>query len=654
MLNMIIKLRNLTLKKAVRKLYNKILYSIRKIKMKNNPIVMETYFFTCYKPNCSFLYNPNNKDYFVSELNNLHLCSEIINSAGKICSHEFNLLGSGDIYLGEKLPWNEDFKTGFKWESKFYKDIKIVDLNNNADVKVPWELSRFQHLFTLGKAYWITNDEKYAEEFKEEVQDWIEQNPVECSVNWTCTMDVSIRAVNLICAYYFFSGSLSIGKDFWNKFNNLLYTHGKFIYKNLENQQQYNTNHYLSDLAGLIWLGLYFVECNQAAPDICHVECNQAAPDICLKWLRFGLRGFENEIQRQINEDGTDYEGSTSYHRLVTEIFLITTIFCNKNHIYFSKDYMTKLEKMCEFLMNITKPNGLSPVIGDADDGRFLILSNYSQWNKRDFSNVLAVAGEYFNRDDFKTMGRYHSEDAIWTMGSFKAVHENFKLSSKAYDTGGYYILRNNRFYCIVTCGQIYAGGQGGHIHNHQLSIELNVDGQDFIIDAGAYIYTADYKMRNLFRSTKMHNTLYINNFEQNDFSKYDLFYMKEQSFGKCTLFNDENFHGLHYGYKEKCGAIHERKINLLKNELIITDNLIGNKVSNAFVNFQLDYGVEIEEKPDKIVLSRNGIKIALQCSSKYSIQDSFVSYGYGQKLAAKNIAYAALDNMCSIKIKVI
>ncbi|MDF2882795.1 MAG: hypothetical protein K0R54_3352 [Clostridiaceae bacterium] len=632
-------------KKAVRRLIRKIYYCYRRIIVNKNHITLEEVFFNNFNPKCSFLYNLNNKDHYISELNRLSVCSSIINSADKICSHEFNLLGSGNKYLGEKLPWNEDFKTWFKWNNKFYKDIKIVDLYNNADVKVPWELSRFQHLFTLGKAYWITNDENYALEFKEEVQHWIEKNPVELSVNWACTMDAAIRAVNLICGYFFFIESSSIDNNFRIKFNNLLYTHGRFIYKNLENEEENRNNHYLSDLAGLIWLGIFFENFNIK---------NSEKYNNPKHWLKFGLSEFENEMKKQVNEDGTDYEGSTAYHRLVTEIFLITTVLCNKNNIIFSKEYITKLEKMCEFIMNIDKPNGLSPIIGDADDGRLLILSNYGQWDRRDFTHVLAIAGEYFGRDDFRILGKHHGEDALWVMGSYKEICKEPELTSKAYHRGGYYILRNSRFYCIVRCGELSLRGEGGHSHNDQLSIEINVDGENFIIDPGVYVYTADYKMRNLFRSTKMHNTLFIDNCEQNDFNEYNLFYMREQTFAQCKLFNGTNFSGQHYGYKEKCGVIHERQINLENNQVNIIDNIIGNKVSNAFINFQLDYGVEVEEKHNQIVLSKNGRNISLDFRSKYSIEDSFVSYGYGQKLRSKKIIFTVANNISSIKIKIV
>lgn len=633
----------LILKKILIKFSKKIYYSYRKIKIYCNPNLLKTCFFYNFNPSCSFLYEAAQKEQYVSKLNELSREDLIIIEANKICSHVFNLLGSKDKYLGENLPWNEDFKTGFKWKNKFYKDIKIVNLYNDADVKIPWELSRFQHIFTIGKAYWITNDERYSLEFKEEIGDWTKKNIIEMSVSWTCTMDVAIRAVNLICGYFFFQKSNSIDYKFWIEFNKLLYLHGGFIYKNLENEGQNNDNHYLSDLVGLIWLGIYFGD---------FIIEDKEKKNSPRDWLRFGLSELESEMKKEVNEDGTDYEASISYHKLVTEIFLITTILCNKNNVNFSKEYMQKLEKMCEFIMDITKPNGLSPSIGDADDGRFIISSNYCNWNKRNFRNILAIAGEYFNRDDFRIIGKDYKEDALWIIGNYKCVNKGIHVKSKAYSNGGYYILRNDRTYCIIRCGELSCRGEGGHSHNEQLSFELNVDGEDFIVDPGTYVYTSDYKMRNLFRSTKMHNTLCIDNLEQNDFNEYDLFNMQEQSFGKCKLFNDTTFYGEHYGYKKKCGVLHERKIYLMKDKLIINDELIGDKIGiNAKINFLIDNGVEIKEKDNGLELNKKSKKIFLEFNNKYSIEDTFVSYGYGQRLNSKKIEFEMKDMNSIIKI---
>ena len=236
-------------KNIVRKIIKKFYYIYRKVKVRMIPITLRSTLFYDLNPNCKFLYGIEKKEKYIAELKRLYLLDSTIRTANKICSHEFNLLGLENEYLGEKLPWNEDFKTGFRWNNRFYKDIKIVDLSNNADVKVPWELSRFQHIFTLGKAYWITNDEKYALEFKVELEDWIAKNPVEMSVNWTCTMDVAIRVVNLICAYFFFQKSSNIDYKFWAEFKKSLYLHGRFIYKNLENEAKHNNNHYIPSLS---------------------------------------------------------------------------------------------------------------------------------------------------------------------------------------------------------------------------------------------------------------------------------------------------------------------------------------------------------------------------------------------------------------------
>ena len=61
-----------------------------------------------------------------------------------------------------------------------------------VDVKVPWELSRFQHLNILGQAYVLTRDNKYAEEFADQITDWIKNNPVCFGVNW-CVKRISYK-----------------------------------------------------------------------------------------------------------------------------------------------------------------------------------------------------------------------------------------------------------------------------------------------------------------------------------------------------------------------------------------------------------------------------------------------------------------------------
>jgi len=623
--------------KLFKKVIEKIYFSLRGCYVKFFGIEINKSYFKDFTPKCSFLFDISQKKQYGEKLMKLEKTEEIIKDGEKIVSHVFNLLGSNDKYLGKRLPWNVDFKTDFVWKNKFYKNIRVIDLSNNSDVKVPWELSRFQHIFTLGKAYLLTEDEKYAAEFKEELEDWIKCNPVEMSVNWVCTMDTAIRAVNLIIGYYFFKDSQVISKEFWMEFYKSLYLHGKFIIRNLENRGAHRGNHYLSDVVGLMWLGLFFGDFDNNSK----------------QWLDYAKKEFEKEMFIQVNEDGTNYEASTSYHRLVTELFLITTLLCNKNHISFSNAFTLRLEKMCEFIMDITKPNNLTPLIGDGDDGRLVIPSNYSSLERRDFTHLLAVAGEYFNRDDFRYYGRNYKEEALWIAGTYKEnPTKPEKLKSKAYRNGGYYLLRNDNIYSLIRCGELSFRGEGGHSHNDQLSFELNVHGEDFIVDPGTYVYTADYEMRNLFRSTKVHNTLSIEGYEQNHYDKYNLFYMKEETFAQCLFFNENKFVGRHFGYEGKCGVIHQRTIEIRENQIYIEDEILeegtSNKKLTLISNFTLDKDVEVIYKKEKIELIKNNIKVRLDTADKKEIKSSYIAKSYGNMSETKKLE---IYNECGVVV---
>ncbi len=599
----------------LKKVYNKFYLKNLEKKCLNNQIKTKFIFLENFETDLNFYFNNKNKEKIINFYKeNLKLKESILKDSEKIINHIFSFLSDKEYHLEKNINWNQDFKSGFIWEDKFYKKIKVVDLNNNADVKIPWELSRFQNIFTLGKAYWITNDEKYYIEFKNQVSHWIEKNPIYMTINWTCTMDVAIRAINWIFGYFLFEDLIKEDKKFLKLLNNSLYNHGKYIIKNLEKGLDYANNHYLSDLNGLIFLGLYFKKLNNTEVS---------------RWLKLGIKELEKEMFVENNSDGTNYETSTSYHRLVTELMFYPMYLCELNDISFSKNYKKRLEKMFEFMGKITKSNGSYPLIGDVDNGRLVILSNYYDWRINDCRHIISIGGEYFDNQFLKEVAAKELEDKLWINNSNNIYKEKFYKNSFEFFSGGYYLLQNENIYCLIKCGELSVKGQGGHSHNDQLSFELNILGEDFIVDTGTGVYTADKNIRNLFRSTIMHNTVTINNTEQNDFDKENLFSMPEQTFSKCLKFSDSEFEGEHQGYLNKIGSIHNREINLNEDSLELIDNIAN---SEGILNLHLGLNVNLYEEKDKLVLEKSGIKIFVSTKNiYYKIKKSFISEKYGE-----------------------
>jgi len=633
------------IKKLVKRSYLKGYHKARETKLKYKKISMKEGSFENWQSDIDFLFNSHEKRKYVEILREKQEVNGVIRQADKICAHTFNLLGSGDVNLGPVIKWNQDFKTGITWENNYHKKIKIIDLNNKADVKIPWELSRFQHLSTLGQAYWITGNEKYANEYKNQINSWIDANQVEMSVNWTCAMDVAIRACNWIVGKYNFKDS-KIEEEFWVKLDQWLYMHGDFVYHNLENGEV-NNNHYLSDLVGLVWLGLYFNRWDRRK--------NKAQ-----KWLSLGLSELEVEVSKQVYNDGFNYEASTSYHCLVTELLLYTSVLCERNGVTFSESFNNQLEKMSEVIMNVTKPNGLIPQIGDMDSGRFIMFTGYGTEEMRDFRYLLGVAGEYFDRDDFRKRAS-NSLAAIWIFDNVN-VKETPQyvtpLKSVSYPDGGIHIFRKAETYLLIRCGQNGSTGQGGHTHNDQLSFELNIGGEDFIVDPGTYVYTADKNMRNWFRSTKAHNTLQVENLEQNNFDEDNLFEMEDQTKAKCFKFENDYFVGEHYGFKNKNEEIRHKREIVIKtsNEIKITDYIINDNDCKVSINLNVAPGIIVSQKGNEVILEgkKNKVKIASDDNTYISIKNSYFSKAYGHMEEIKSICLESEGNNIKQRLHIV
>jgi hypothetical protein len=628
-------------KKIPGALYRAIAAQVRSRTIRRRPVAVAAANFEDFTPKCRCLPEEDGRERsrYLTLLKAWGADAYPVAEADRIVDHVFNLLGSGDRSLGERIAWNVDFKTGYGWENDYFGRIRLLDPDSPADVKVVWELSRFQHLFTLGKAYWLTGAAKYALEFRRQIEDWAEQNPVELSVNWTCAMEAAIRAVNWIAGYAFFKDAPALDGVFWSRFHQLLYLHGRFIMAHLENRSRYNNNHYLADLAGLIWLGIYFGD---------HYVCGERAGNNPKVWLTFAVRELERQLFIQVNPDGTDYETATAYHRLVTEILLLTAILCRKNGIEFSEAFMKRLRRMAGFLMRLTKPDGTIPGVGDADDGRLLILTHYSGWNRWDCRDLLAIAGEFFDDDRLRFYGAGHREAALWAAGSWRQPFiQPLPLGSQAFRQGGYYLLRNERVYCLIRCGELSCRGEGGHSHNDQLSLVLNVRGTDLIVDPGLYVYSADYRMRNLFRSTGVHNTLCVAGCEQNRFDPGELFAMAEESHGECLAFRSDYFCGQHRGYLRSAGLIHRRSVHLTRDGITLDDQLFGKPGRGDWhLNFTLAPGVSAQVKGDVIELARDGVavRIGVGMNAAAAVGQGWLATSYGAIVPTRRLTIRSLS----------
>ena len=301
------------------------------------------------------------------------------------------------------IDWQLDFKSGYRWQEKKTASQCSPAPLPGVDIKVPWELARMQHLPQLAWAYGLASQraegslppEIYSNEFRNQVLDFIAANPPQFGVNWHSTMDVSIRVSNWLLSYDLLKvlGS-SFDPEFEQALINSVYDHGHHIIRNLDWNPTFRNNHYLADIVGLLFVATYLPRTSETDT-----------------WLAFSVQEFIRSMDEQFHPDGSNFEASTSYHRLSAEMMVYGTALvlgltdskreALKDYTPISLLFGPKLQKgplpffsipgldqtsplppahfeklgmIADFSRAIMKPNGQAIQVGDNDSGRFLKL----------------------------------------------------------------------------------------------------------------------------------------------------------------------------------------------------------------------------------------------------------------------------------------
>lgn len=561
--------------------------------------------------------------------------------------HCWPLLGFGEKCFGSgEIDWNLDPLSGLDWPLAYFADIDLKR-NDGSDVRVLWELNRLAHLVTLGRAYALTGDDKLSVEYFRQIVSWRMQNPVARGVNWNCAMEVALRAMNLLATFTLFRHAPQMSEDHLAELLMMFDQHGGHIRRNLEYSHIATSNHYLCDVAGLLWLGIMLPELKDA-----HA------------WREFGLRELLNEMDKQVLPDGADYEASTGYHRLKVELFLYSFILCHINGNDIDPKYWQKLRAMMDYLRAYLRPDGCAPLIGDSDGGQVLPIVRRSG---DDHAYLLRLGAAVFQEPRFGIQaagvpdaGRVRTapEELLWILGEqgvrdYEALPVAQPAESQAFRDAGTFVLRENDLYLLFNASDSGIRGRGSHGHNDALSVEVSACGTAFIVDPGSYVYTADLDERHLFRSTAYHSTVQVDEAEQNSIDKETPFVIGDEAHPRLitweTSAEADTVAAEHDGYRRLPQPVtHRRAIRFEKQKRrwLIEDTLMGKGEHSFAFRFHFAPGLEIDVRPDGVIEARDKIKgtrlfvVANGIETKATLESHFSSRDYGAKERSYSVCW--------------
>lgn len=459
--------------------------------------------------------------------------------------HIFNVLGSGPVKM-DPIHWSREIKTGYEWPVGVYY-LKLRSLTpKGSDIKIPWEISRCHHLLWMAEAYCLTGEERYAEEIVTQIRHWIEKNPLMYSVNWTCAMDVSIRAVNWMYALLLIGKSKSFSDEFAKEVYHSLYQHLFFISHNLEKTIPWSNNHYYSDLVGMLYLGSLF-----------------SSTRLGRKSLRYAIKEYEKETLVQFFPSGVNYERSISYHRLMTELSLYTYYMLKRTGVILSDAIKERLSRAIGYINQYTMANGQAPVVSDNDDGRLF------PFVPRPFS-------------DHTYLLKQNSCDIRMVSCACEVINPAYpRIGSWVHEDANCAILKRESMYLYISCFTRWRNDRAtgkfrpSHLHSDLLSFVLADGEQTLIIDPGSYCYTSDIQLWKNFRTARKHNTIIVDDEEPNMLGN-KAFSMQYNANEKKLKKNSNAFECCDGEYTTIIGGLtHHRRFELEIDRVIITDDLI-------------------------------------------------------------------------------
>ena len=512
--------------------------------------------------------------------------AQLIERAERICAGRFDLLGLRDLDFGDPIDWHLEPVAGKRTpRGAHWSRIDYLNASVAGDKKITWELNRQQYFVVLGRAYWHTGDERYAETFARHLSAWMDANPLKRGINWASSLEVAFRAISWLWSLQFFKHSTHLTPALYTRALKFLHAHARHLETNLSTYFSPNT-HLTGEALGLVYLGTLLPEFRAAS-----------------RWRTKGTRILLAELRKQIRPDGVYFEQTSYYQRYTTDFYLHFLALLRAdgdNAATCDARLEEKLQASLDHLTHITLPDGMTPLYGDDDGGRLLWFDERAP---NDFRATLATGATLFRRPDYKFVAREATEETLWLLGA-RALQDFDALdaappaaASRAFTDGGYYVMRDgwtsHSNYLLLDCGTHGVLG-GAHAHADALAIlACAARGTRALGDSGTYTYTGAAALREQFRGTAAHNTLTIDG--ESSSVPESAFRWRQTAEAACRTWLSharfDLFEGEHDGYLRLAApARHVRSVLFVKGDYwIVRDRVETGGAHRYELNFHFD-----------------------------------------------------------------
>ena len=469
------------------------------------------------------------------------------------------------------FEWHRDYRNNKQAARKFGPVINIRDASAVGNIKYIWEINRHQYLSSIA---YSGDPEKIVPYIIHSLNNWLEENPYLCGVNWTSSLELGLRVISWLLVYPQIASELARDTDLSHRWVGSLFLHLQRIHQCRSIYSSAN-NHLIGELVALY------------AGSVCFPLWPESS-----SWAMEARESLEREIQKQVSEDGINQEQAMSYHLFTLELLLLAYAIAKNLGEPFSQNYEQRLRAMLHYVDTVATPTGDLPWYGDSDDGRGFMFSTAET-----ALSVITQLGAFLFGDLHLlrfSKGLTAATRALIPNATLAST-ESRQPCSELFRDGGIAVVEtfDGRCKLVMDFGPLGYTSIAAHGHADALSIWLTIENEYFIVDSGTYAYHSDPEWRTFFRGTSAHNTVRIDGKDQSVMAGRFLWTFKASS--RLLRFEESGdsvcIDAEHDGYTRlNDPVIHCRSVNINRRtgEIIISDNFQCKKFHEIEIFFHL------------------------------------------------------------------